>query len=74
MIFFGLPCSYFPINSHLEEFLGSFQGYFFAKLVLKGWGVLLFIVSLAFVNTMKIFTSSGLLFFCLTWSAKWSYL
>ena len=28
MIFFGLAGSYFPINGHLEEFLGSVQGYF----------------------------------------------
>ena len=34
MIFFALACSYFPINGHLEEFLGGVQGYFMANQVL----------------------------------------
>ena len=34
MIFFGLACSYFLVNGHLEEFLGSVPRLFFANLVL----------------------------------------
>ena len=34
MTFFGLARSYFPVNGHLEEFLGSVPRLFFANLVL----------------------------------------